>query len=76
MDDLWLKCMEILNGIKAMNCNETVLGYFSVLSIGKAGLWLSNTGEEHHNDHVWESLMKRYPLVRERLWQEYNEEQL
>lgn len=76
VDDLWLKCMEILNGIKAMNCNETVLGYFSVLSIGKAGLWLSNTGEEHHNDHVWESLMKRYPLVRERLWQEYNEEQL
>lgn len=69
-DDLWLKCMEIINGYKTVNCNQTVLIYFNVLSTKKSGLWKSNTGESHNNDKIWNRLMRTYPEVRERLMEE------
>lgn len=66
-DDLWLKCMEIRNDWKTVNCNETVLIYFSNLFSGKAGLWKSNTGEKGNNDRVWSRLMELYPDVKDKL---------
>lgn len=69
-DDLWLKCMEILNGRKTVNCNETPLIYFNILSTRRSGLWKSNIGESRNNDTIWERLMKLYPEVKSRLIEE------
>lgn len=69
-DDLWLKCMEILKGYKAVNCNETSLIYFNQLSTRNAGLWKSNTGNRGNNDMSWENLMHLYPEVKEKLMEE------
>lgn len=69
-DDLWLKCMEILSGWKAVNCNHTVLIYFNVLSTRNSGLWKSNTGESRNNDVMWDKLMKLYPEVKNKLLEE------
>lgn len=60
-DDLWLKCMEILAGVKTVNCNRTILVYYNVLSTRKSGLWVNNTGQQKNNDKVWDTLMKQYP---------------
>ena len=69
-DDLWLKCMEILNDRKTVNCNKTPLIYFNILSTRGSGLWKSNTGKSRNNDIIWERLMNRYPEVMERLIEE------
>lgn len=69
-DDLWLKCMEILNGYKTVNCNEAVLIYFNKLSTMKSGLWKSNTGQEGKNDVSWKKLVQKYPEVVEKLMEE------
>lgn len=69
-DDLWLKCMEIMSGTKTINCNDTFLIYFNVLSTRKSGLWVENTGEGNNNDVVWKRLMEEYPEARKRLLQE------
>lgn len=69
-DDLWLKCMEILNDRKTVNCNETPLIYFNILSTRNSGLWKSNIGESRNNDTIWERLMKLYPEVKNRLIEE------
>lgn len=71
-DDLWLKCMEILNGYKTINCNETVLIYFNKISTMKTGLWKNNTGQEGKNDISWSALVQNYPEVREKLMEEKN----
>lgn len=69
-DDLWLKCMEILNGFKCVNCNRNVLIYFTVFSTKKSGLWKKNTGTSRNNDVIWNRLIKLYPEVKEKLIQE------
>ncbi len=69
-DDLWLKCMEILNGWKTVNCNEETLIYFNLLSTKNAGLWKNNTGHGSNNDRIWGLLMKLYPEVSDRLMEE------
>lgn len=69
-DDLWLKCMEVLNGWKVVNCNRTILVYFNRLSTRKTGLWKSNTGEGRNNDKNWIQLMEQYPEVKILLMQE------
>lgn len=69
-DDLWLKCMEILSGIKTINCNSTPLIYFSFFSAKRNGLWIENAGAEKNNDAVWDRLMEEYPEAKNRLWQE------
>ncbi|WP_286080054.1 glycosyltransferase family A protein [Parablautia intestinalis] len=71
-DDLWLKCMEILNGYKTVNCNETILIYFNRLSTRNSGLWKGNTGQERNNDINWERLLQLYPEVKEKLLEETN----
>lgn len=73
-DDLWLKCMEILNGWKVVNCNKTPLIYFNVLALGDSGLWRSNTSQ--NNDINWKKLMALYPEVRNRLIEEKKHGQL
>ena len=67
-DDLWLKCMEILNGWKSVNCNKMPLVYFNILSTSNSGLWKSNTSE--NNDVIWAQLMKLYPEAKDRLIEE------
>ena len=69
-DDLWLKCMEVLNGWKSVNCNETPLVYFNILSTRNTGLWRNNLGESRNNDIIWGRLMELYPEVRDRLIEE------
>lgn len=69
-DDLWLKCMEILNGRKTVNCNQTPLIYFNILATKNSGLWKKNTGESRNNDVIWSRLMKKYPEVKDRLMKE------
>lgn len=69
-DDLWLKCMEIRNGWKTVNCNETILIYFNNIFSGKAGLWKHNTGRKGNNDKVWSKLMELYPDVNDKLLKE------
>lgn len=69
-DDLWLKCMSILQGVKVINCNETILIYFNILKAQKSGLWQTNTKDENRNDKVWKVLMEEYPQVKEMLLEE------
>lgn len=71
-DDLWLKCMELLAGIKTINCNETILIYYNVLSTRQSGLWINNTGKQKNNDKVWNNLMKNYPEAYRCLLKEKN----
>lgn len=69
-DDLWLKCMEIKNGRKTVNCNETILIYFNILAAQKNGLWKKNAGHDRENDKVWNRLMRLYPDVADKLREE------
>lgn len=69
-DDLWLKCMEILNGRKVVNCNQVVLIYFNRLSTKGSGLWTGNIGRERNNDRIWGRLTGQYPEVKRRLLEE------
>ena len=73
-DDLWLKCMELLAGIKTVNCNQTILVYYNVLSTRKSGLWVSNTGQQKNNDKVWKLLMEQYPQALRSLRKEAEQE--
>ena len=66
-DDLWLKCMELVSGIKSVNYNREVLVYFNLLSTRSTGLWRRNLGERNNNDMVWEQLMNLYPEAKRRL---------
>lgn len=69
-DDLWLKCMSVLNDVKVINCNETILIYYNMLKAQKSGLWQTNTKDENRNDKVWSALMEEYPEVRQKLLDE------
>lgn len=69
-DDLWLKCMEIKNDVKVVNCNKVPLIYFNIVSAQRTGLWKKNTGAEERNDKVWETLMCQYPEVKSHLAEE------
>ena len=75
-DDLWLKCMEIKKGTKVVNCNETPLIYFNIVSAQKTGLWKKNTGMEERNDKVWEVLMAQYPEVKNTLLEAQKEKEV
>ncbi len=60
-DDLWLKVMELKNGVKAYNCVEEPLVYFNNIFTMSTGLWKTNTSEiDNKNDVVWEELSKTY----------------
>lgn len=69
-DDLWLKCMSVLNNVKVINCNTTILIYFNILKAQKFGLWQTNTKDENRNDKVWRVLMREYPQVKEKILME------
>lgn len=68
-DDLWLKCMEVLNDKKVINCNDTSLIYFYIIKAQHDGLWKQNTGHEQKNDKVWKQLMEAFPEVKKCLEQ-------
>lgn len=63
-DDLWLKCMEVLQGTEAWNMDKVPLIYFNVIKSQKSGLWKSNATNEVRNDIVWKQLMEEYCNVR------------
>ena len=66
---MWLKCMEILNEKKTVNCSDMPLIYFNILSTKKSGLWKTNTGQRGDNDMIWGRL-EMYPQVFRRLAEE------
>lgn len=67
-DDLWLKCMELLNGTKAVNCERTPIIFFNNIFLQHTGLWRSNAQVGiNQNDLVWESLMREYPSAKKYL---------
>lgn len=70
-DDLWLKVMEVRNGIKAFNCSKEPLIYFNNIFTMKTGLWHVNTSEDNRNDKVWNNLMNKYPETVEMFCEEY-----
>ena len=57
-----------------MNCNQTILVYYNILSTRKSGLWVSNTGQQKNNDKVWKLLMEQYPEALQRLRKEAEQE--
>ena len=67
-DDLWLKCMELLNNTPAVNCDKTSIIFFNNIFSQYSGLWKSNakTGV-NRNDLVWKALMHEYPKAKEYL---------
>lgn len=64
-DDLWLKCMGVLNGTKAVNCDKIPIIYFENVFAQRKGLWKSNAASGiNRNDLVWNILMNEYPEVK------------
>lgn len=67
-DDLWLKVMEVRNGIKAYNFSKEPLIYYNNIFTMKSGLWHTNTkDEDNRNDLVWNRLCEIYPEVTTKL---------
>lgn len=66
-DDLWLKCMALLNKTKSVRCYDYDLIYFNLLYCQFGGLWKKNAAGENRNDKVWNDLMCEYPEVIELL---------
>ena len=63
-DDLWLKAMEVRNGIKAYNISSQPLIYYNNIFTMKSGLWHTNTTDtDNRNDKVWSELTRLYPEV-------------
>lgn len=64
-DDLWLKCMCVLNHRKAINNNMLGLRFFNNIFTQSSGLWKDNVEGNRRNDDAWTNLMKYYPYVEE-----------
>ena len=63
-DDLWLKAMEIRNGIKTYNCSKEPLVYFDNIFTSGTGLWHVNAdGDKNRNDMAWSDLIDAYPML-------------
>lgn len=70
VDDLWLKCMELLAGTKTVNCNQTILVYYNILSTRKSGLWVSNTDSRRimirYGNCLWSSTRRHFSAFRKK----------
>ena len=67
-DDLWLKAMEVRNGIKAYNLSSVPLIYYNNIFTMKSGLWHTNTQSvDNRNDNVWNDICRLYPEVTKKL---------
>ncbi len=74
-DDLWLKCMELLQGTRAVNISKKPLVYFNNVRAQKSGLWVKNAAEgSNRNDRVWNALMEQYPKAKQILIETIGEE--
>lgn len=62
MDDLWLKSMAVLKGVKAVLCSKGSLIYFDILGTRKSGLQHTNAGERK-NDIAMRAIVEAYPEV-------------
>lgn len=68
-DDLWLKAMEIISGIKAYNYCDSSLIYFDNIFTMNTGLWHLNTDNDTSgNDVAWGKIVEAYPEVEKRLF--------
>ncbi|MBR4707123.1 MAG: glycosyltransferase family 2 protein [Pseudobutyrivibrio sp.] len=73
-DDLWLKAMEVRDNIPVYNYASSSLVYFDNLRNKETGLWHVNTSDgKNRNDIAWEDIIKLYPEVKEKLYNNYNE---
>lgn len=75
-DDLWLKCMQLLNKTKAYNCSKYPLIYFDNILCSKSGLWHKNTCNNGQNDVSWKMLMKSFPEANRLLFEECEMERI
>lgn len=67
-DDLWLKIMELKNGVKVYNCSNETLIYFNNVFTLNTGLWHVNaSNNDNRNDMAWRKLLAAYPEVLDRL---------
>lgn len=70
MDDLWLKSMAVVQGIKAVLCSKGSLIYFDTLGTRKSGLQHTNAGERK-NDIAMKAILEKYPEIGRILYQDY-----
>lgn len=61
-DDLWLKSMAVLNGIKAVQSRDVMLVYFNVAGTRKTRMSHTNV-QEHRNDNAMKAISEKYPDV-------------
>lgn len=61
-DDLWLKCMALIKGTKAVRIDKPSKIYFTILKTQKVGLHYENVGE-NKNDVAMMRIVERYPQI-------------
>lgn len=67
-DDLWLKAMEIISGIKAYNYCKSSLIYFDNIFTKNTGLWHVNADNDTSgNDIAWGKIIEAYPEVKKKI---------
>lgn len=64
-DDLWLKAMATLNGVKAVKTNEISITYANLLTAKKESLNSINV-EQNKNDEQIRKLLNHYPLLKDK----------
>lgn len=62
-DDLWLKSMATLNGVKAIKCNPVSITYANQISAKKGSLNSVNV-DQNMNDKQLEKILKKYPELK------------
>lgn len=70
-DDIWLKTMEVLNNVPAVRGIPGTLIYFDILGTRKSALLLENANE-CRNDKIMEAVCKKYPILEQIMYEDYN----
>lgn len=69
-DDIWLKTMEIMNGVPAVRARATTLIYFDIVGTRKSALLLENANE-CRNDKILKAVCERYPQLLEVMYEDW-----
>lgn len=65
-DDLWLKAMATLNGVKAVKTDPISIPYVSIISSQKSSLWKVNV-DQKMNDKQMNNILRNYPELK-KVW--------
>ncbi len=71
-DDLWLKAMEVLADVKAVRCEKYSMIFFGLIKTRHKGLFAENADRDG-NDVALEAILHKYPLVAEKLYNDFIE---